>query len=62
MSCHNERINKTKKAKEREISNPPSVLEKSLPSLPIEAESEVFNSLKTTCNHIKTYCNSHLFN
>ncbi|PKY54694.1 RhoGAP-domain-containing protein [Rhizophagus irregularis] len=46
MSCHNERVNKAKKAKEREISNPPSVLEKSLPSLPIEAESEQSSRLE----------------
>ena len=40
MSCHNERINKAKKAKEKET-NPSPILEKSLPSLPIEAELEV---------------------
>ncbi|GBC03839.1 hypothetical protein RclHR1_05350013 [Rhizophagus clarus] len=46
MSCHNERVNKVKKSKEREISNPSSILEKSLPSLPIEAEPEQSNRLE----------------
>ena len=62
MPCHNERVKKSKKAKEKEYSNPPSILEKSLPSLPVEAEPEVYNSFKVTCNHIKTICNSYLFN
>jgi hypothetical protein len=41
MTCHNERVNIAKKAKEKEVPKPPSILEKSLPSLPVEAELEV---------------------
>ncbi|CAI2162773.1 13429_t:CDS:10 [Funneliformis geosporum] len=50
MTCHNERVNKAKKAKERDNSNPPPILEKSLPSLPIEIESKKSNRLESPNN------------
>jgi len=54
MSCHNERVNKSKRAKERENSSTPPTVEKSLPSLPVGAESKVYIHIyKFTCNHGK---------
>ncbi|CAG8654338.1 14035_t:CDS:2 [Funneliformis caledonium] len=49
MTCHNERVSKAKKAKDRDNSNPP-VLDKSLPSLPIDIESKQSNRLESPNN------------
>ncbi|RIA88874.1 hypothetical protein C1645_739054 [Glomus cerebriforme] len=53
MSCHNERVSKAKKAKEKESSNPSPILEKSLPSLPIEAKAEQSNRLEPPDNTLR---------